>query len=104
MNGEAGKEKVFGAPGKFHGSSWGIDEKKTEHKRRAKAKKPHGNLENVTVAQGLKKQPSGEAEVTGHSTHPMVLCCRCHRPNYTPPEFPYFYCWYCGAICGRLLT
>ena len=61
-----------------------------------KARKPEGSLEEVKVAQGLKKEP--QAEVSGHiSPGAYYNCWNCGCTNWVPRGWTYFYCWndYC---------
>jgi hypothetical protein len=65
-----------------------------------KARKPTGNLEGVKVAQGLEKEPTSKAEVTGHTApYPGAwYICHCDgAANWVPGGWNYFYCYrdYC---------
>jgi hypothetical protein len=63
----------------------------------AQGKKPTGNHEGVTVAQGLEKEPS-KSEVSGHGYYPNnYMCWNDHAINFVPGGIFAFYCWRCWA-------
>lgn len=60
-----------------------------------KAKRPTGNAEGVTVAQGMEKAPK-QGEVSGHGPFPAnYICWSCGAINFVPGGAYAFYCWRC---------
>ena len=61
------------------------------------AKKPSGNHESVSVAQGLEKEPPS-GEVSGHGSWPAnYICWHDGAINFVPGGVYSFYCWRCWA-------
>ena len=70
----------------------------TPEQRPLQGKKPSGDHEGVTVAQGLEKEPAPKAEVIGHGPFPAwYFCWNDGAANWVPGGYYSFYCWSCWA-------